>query len=72
VKDKKTGTLVADHLWVDLTKEFMLLKLNSGDMVEFRARVKKYVKGYKGWRAINDAPIETDYTLVNPTKVKKV
>ena len=63
---------MADHLWVDLTKEFMLLKLNSGDMVEFRARVKKYVKGYKGWRAINDAPIETDYTLVNPTKVKKV
>lgn len=40
--------IVSDHLWFDLTKGFSGADLSPGDVVEFRARVSAYEKGYKG------------------------
>jgi len=43
------------------------------DIVEFRGRVEKYIKGYKGWRDdVYERPTEEDYKLSFPTKVRKV
>jgi hypothetical protein len=70
----ETGELVTDHLWFNLTKGFASLDLRGGEMIEFHARVKEYVKGYKGhveerqW----DAPLELDYKLSHPTKVRVI
>jgi hypothetical protein len=66
------GKIICDHLWFNLTKGFSRLGLRQGDVVEFDARVTKYEKGYKGRRWDVYKPIETDYKLSHPTKVKKV
>ena len=66
------GRCLADHLWFNLTKQFHALHLEEGDIVRFDARVKKYQKGYKGRRDDVYIPIETDYKLSYPTKVKKL
>jgi len=66
-----------DHLWFNLTKEFDNIKLVEGDTVMFDARVKEYTKGYKGHRYddddyMNEHPIESDYKLSHPTKIKLI
>jgi hypothetical protein len=66
-----TGTPVCDHLWFNLTKAFALLRLQPGDIVQFDARVKKYLKGYFGRREEVYRPAEVDYKLSHPTRVKK-
>lgn len=72
VKDQE-GKLMTEHLWFNLTKQFNALKLQEGDVVEFHARVKRYFKGYRGYREdIYDKPVETDYKLSHPTKIKLV
>jgi hypothetical protein len=72
IKDEN-GDFLCDHLWFNLTKGFKLIKLIRGDIVEFEARVKGYVKGYMGYKDdIYDKPIEYDYKLDRPTKVKKI
>ncbi len=70
VKDEN-GQVVADHLWFNLTKGFKSLNLIEGDEVEFDARAKEYIKGYKGRneRARLEAPLEIDYLLSYPTRV---
>jgi hypothetical protein len=72
----KDGQPVTDHLWFNLTKEFDRAKLKKGDLVKFDARVGIYEKGYKGNRAFDDwmldHPIEEDYRLERPTKVKVI
>ena len=65
------GNPVTDHLWFNYTKGFAELGLKAGDVVQFNARVKKYVKGYRGRRDDVDKPIETDYKLSHPTKLVK-
>ncbi|MCL2813861.1 MAG: hypothetical protein FWD23_04600 [Oscillospiraceae bacterium] len=62
--------LVADHLWFNLTKSFEKLNLQENDVVQFDARVKEYEKGYKGYRDDVYKPIEIDYKLSHPTKIK--
>jgi len=70
----ESGKIVTDHLWFNLTKGFAALDLKGGETVEFRARVKEYVKGYKGrveerqW----DAPLEADYKLSHPSKIRVI
>ena len=65
--------IVTDHLWFDLTKGFESADLLPGDVVEFCARVSIYEKGYKGYRNdVFDRPIEKDYRLSRPTKIKKI
>ena len=67
------GKIVTDHLWFDLTKGFETADLLPGDVVEFCARVSIYEKGYKGYRNdVFDRPIEKDYRLSRPTKIKKI
>lgn len=66
----QSGKEVCNHLWFNLTKGFAALDLKGGEMVEFRARVKPYIKGYKGRREDVYVPIEQDYKLSHPTKVR--
>ena len=61
-----TGKKVTDHLWFNLTKGFAALNLKGGEKIEFRARVKDYLKGYQGDET---ALMEIDYKLSHPTKV---
>jgi hypothetical protein len=69
-----SGHEVTDHLWFNLTKGFAALDLHGGETVEFRARVKGYIKGYKGrnWEKSLEAPLTEDYKLSHPTKIRVV
>ena len=71
VKDSN-GEVITDHLWFNLTKGFQSADLHEGDIVQFDARVARYEKGYKGYRMDVYCPIETDYKLSFPTKVKNL
>ena len=68
----QSGKEVCDHLWFNLTKGFASLNLKGGELVEFRARVKEYVKGYQGRRYDVDVPVEADYKLSHPTKLRVI
>jgi hypothetical protein len=66
------GNIVCDHLGFNLTKGFEQLQLSKGDVVEFNARAKVYIKGYFGYKEDVYVPIEKDYKLSYPTKVRKL
>lgn len=70
-----TGKIVTDHLWFNAIKGFCKLDLQPGEIISFCARVKPYIKGYRGhrdWDELGDySRIETDYKLSHPTKIKK-
>ena len=68
------GDYVTDHLWFNRTKNFDKIgPLEKGDIIQFNARSKAYVKGYKGFKKdIYNKPLELDYKLSNPTKIKKI
>lgn len=66
------GAKVCDHLWFRLTLGFARLRLQPGDVVQFDARVKEYLKGYRGYREDVDKPVELDYKLSHPTKVVRL
>jgi hypothetical protein len=71
VRDE-AGTEVTDHLWFVVRKQLKELNLQPGDKIEFAARVKPYLKGYRGTRD-DDAPlVSVDYKLSNGTQFKKV
>ena len=70
--DSSTKEKVTEHIWFNLTKGFNTLDLKEGDIIEFDARVKEYTKGYMGYREDVYKPIETDYKLSHPTKIKKI
>lgn len=84
VKLVDTGEVVTDHLWFTMGKRWEMQQLTIGDRVRFEARVKPYIKGYRGYRKSNyydydeeededDVPqIEMDYKLSYPTKIRKV
>lgn len=65
IRDERTGRIVTDHLWFNLTLGFIGLELKSGDIVEFEGRAAEYEKGYYDQR-------ELDYKLANPTKLRKI
>jgi len=71
VKDEN-GQLVTDHLWFNMTKGFEAANLDPGDIVEFRGKVEKYIKGYQGRREEVYKPPEADYKLSRPTKVRNL
>ena len=66
--------ICCDHLWFNLTKEFYKLALRTGDVIQFEARVREYHKGYRGYDKERqlEKPIEKDYKLSNPTRIKLV
>lgn len=67
------GEVVCDHLWFTMSKGFENARLMEGDVIQFKARVGTYLKGYKGWRNdVFDKPIERDWKLQYPTDIKKV
>jgi len=65
----ENGVIVADHLWFNYTKGFRELNLTVGDTVQFDARVKRYYKGYQGFREEVPLHRERDYKLSHPTKI---
>lgn len=68
-----TGVVFCDHVWLESTPEFEKLDLKPGDMVEFRATIGTYTKGYKGLvRKLHDRPPAIDYKLNKPRKVQKI
>ncbi len=72
IKDE-TGHIVTDHQWFNMTKGFQQADLQDGDLVELRATVKKYLKGYRGRREnVFDKPIRADYHLSRPTNIRKL
>ncbi len=71
VIDSENGQLVADHLWFNYTKSFQEAGLIAGKLVEFEARIKKYVKGYVNIRYKIDKRT-LDYKLSHPSKVKTI
>lgn len=61
--------LVTNHLWFNATKGFKRLgKLQVNDLIEFKARIHKYSKGYL---PKNFVP-RYDYGLCYPTKIRKL
>jgi hypothetical protein len=56
------GRVVADHVWLLLTKEFAALGLKEGDRIGFVATVSQYFKGN----------CEKDYYLTSPGKIRKI
>ena len=69
----ETGQIVTDHQWFNMTKGFEQANLKLGDLVEFRATVKKYIKGYKGRQEyIFYKPNKADYMLSRPTNIRKL
>lgn len=72
IKDKN-GVILTDHLWFNYTKGFEDLgELEEGDTIQFNARCREYEKGYKGYMDNVYKPIEKDYKLSYPTKIKKL
>lgn len=72
IQNPINSKIFAEHLWFTLTKQFDNIKLKEGDLISFHARVKEYYKGYKGYREEVqwEKPIEKDYKLSHPTKVR--
>jgi hypothetical protein len=69
----ETGQIVSDHQWFNMTKGFEQADLKLGDLVEFKATVKKYIKGYKGRRDyILYEPTKADYLLSRLTNIRKL
>lgn len=67
------GKNITDHLWFNYTKGFQKLgELKEGDVIQFDARVKKYEKGYKGYRDDVFYPPVEDYKLSHPSKIIKL
>ena len=62
---------VTDHLW--MTGGVWSKDIKEGNVIEFKARVSKYIKGYRGYREdVYDSPVEVDFRLVHPTQVKVI
>lgn len=71
VKNQR-GEEVCDHIWFTSGKQFESLELRPGDKICFDARVKSYIKGYRGRREDYDAkPVTTDYKLSHPNNFVK-
>ena len=72
IKDE-TGRIVTDHQWFNMTKGFEQTNLKLGDIVEFRATMKKYIKGYKGRQEyIFYKPKKADHMLARPHNIIKL
>lgn len=75
IKLLDTDEIITDHLWFTCGKLFEMLNLNSGDIIEFNARVGKYTKGWmskRNWYERGCPPVQTDYKLEYPSKIKVV
>ena len=64
--------IVADHIWINKTKTFDDANIEVGDIIEFEARVKEYIKGYFGYDFIKqlEHPAQKDFTLERLTRFR--
>ena len=75
IEEVDTGKIVTDHLWFNSIKAFREVEPREGDILEFDARVTRYVKGYYehdryGERTVNHT--KADYHLSFPTNIVNV
>lgn len=63
ITNTNTQEYLSDHIWFTVGKRFEKLKLISGDIIEFDARIDTYSKGYA-----EDSHI--DYKLAYPTNIE--
>ncbi len=69
---ERDGKVYCDHIWFTTNQTFDKLNLSEGDHICFDARVKPYIKGYRGNREdVYDAPISKDYKLSHPNNIVK-
>jgi hypothetical protein len=69
----ESGAVVTDHLWFVVRKQLAELNLQPGDKIHFTARVRRYIKGYRGRRDDYDLPpVSRDFKLSHPAQIKKV
>lgn len=62
---------MTDHLWFNLTKGFKYLGiLADDDIISLYGRVTEYTKGYQGSKTDVDKPIQIDYKIERPSRVK--
>ena len=54
-------TVICDHVWIGDNK--LLKGIKVGHIIQFKASVIKYVKGYKGEKMGNYNPLKEDYNL---------
>lgn len=64
--------LIADHVWFRCTTDFVILGiLEKGDILQFKSRIKMYLKGYVNVKEGIDNR-RTEYTFTQPSSVKMV
>ncbi len=73
IKMKDTKEIITDHLWFNFTKGFRGLgNMETGELIQFNARVKPYVKGYQGYREEIARGVSVDYKLSHPNKISRI
>jgi hypothetical protein len=73
IRRKSSKDILADHIWLKCGKRMEDLGvLNKGDIIQFDARVTKYIKGYHGVVAQERGEewSQEDWRLSTPTNVK--
>jgi len=67
------GKELCDHVWMIQREQLTRLGLQRGEAVEFKATVKRYTKGYRGHRDLDDAaPLSEDFKLANPRDFRRL
>lgn len=64
------GNFMCDHIWLSNSSLFKNLNVKDGDMVQFKAIVDSYVKGYFGKNDNKDTVINLEYGLSHVRDVK--
>lgn len=66
-----SNSFLTDHIW--FTKGKWAENLQVNDVVEFDVRVKKYEKGYKGYRECIEfeKPVTIDWKFSHPSNVSR-
>ena len=70
-----SGRQLASHIWINYTAGFDSVgEFVNGDLVEFQAWVRPYVKGHRGHDIAERlrSPPEFDYSLTYPRNVRKI
>lgn len=64
------GDFMCDHIWVSNSSLFKDQNVKDGDIVQFKAIVDSYIKGYLGKKDDKNTVIKLDYGLNHVREVK--
>ncbi|MFJ7954022.1 hypothetical protein ACIQZG_21200 [Lysinibacillus sp. NPDC096418] len=64
------GNYMCDHIWVSNSSLFRTQNVKDGDIVQFKATVDSYIKGYLGKNDDKNTVIKLDYGLSHVSDVK--